>query len=204
MISTDEIAHNYQRYEDEKIEYLALNSKGLRKEAVAVLKDEIIRRNLDARLLQWVDFETIEFEGFEKEQLVHKINNLTCSKCNSFSDLKAYRFIRTLSINVEEYTQIICNQCAVKERKDSMLKTFLFGWWSHRGILLTPVTLIKSIIAIFREEAEREKLLNDFVDSHRAILRNSLRKNNLDTIIMLFNQNKLGDIQTIQSVKNFW
>ena len=208
MISAEEIARNYQHYEDEKIEYLALNSRGLRKEAVAVLKDEIIRRNLDTRLLQWIDFETIEFESFEKEQLIHKISNLICPNCNSFSDLKAYQFITVVSFITEcvtnEYTQIICNQCASKERKNSMLQTFLLGWWSLKGLFVTPITLINSIISIFREDAQSTQLLNEFIDSHRAVLRYSLQNKNLDEIITLFNQNQLHTIQTIQSVQEYW
>ena len=48
MYSIEEIRENYKEFSDSKIENIARNeSKGLRKEVLGILKDEIEKRNLD-------------------------------------------------------------------------------------------------------------------------------------------------------------
>ena len=74
MFSVEDIRENYKRFPDAKIENIARNeSKGLRKEVLSVLKDEIIRRQLNLSLISWIDAETKSFEGLERKNLIQKI-----------------------------------------------------------------------------------------------------------------------------------
>ena len=52
MNSIEEIIENYKNYSDQKIEYIAKNPTGLRKEIVPFLVEEIKRRKLNIELIE--------------------------------------------------------------------------------------------------------------------------------------------------------
>ncbi|MCB0455166.1 MAG: hypothetical protein KDC62_07230, partial [Aequorivita sp.] len=87
MYSIDEIRENYKEFSDSKIENIAKKeSKGLRKEVLGILKDEIEKRKLDKNLISWVETETKTYSGIERDLLIKKIQNLNCPKCSEKKD----------------------------------------------------------------------------------------------------------------------
>ena len=87
MYNIEEIRENYKGFSDSKIENIAKKeSKGLRKEVVEILKEEIEKRNLDKNLISWVETETKTFDGIERESLIKKIQHLNCPKCSEKKD----------------------------------------------------------------------------------------------------------------------
>ena len=82
MYSVEEIRENYKGISDSKIENIALNeSKGLRKEILGILKEEIKKRNLGESLITWLDAEINTLTDFERLSLIRKIENLKCPNC---------------------------------------------------------------------------------------------------------------------------
>ena len=73
MITLESIQENYRNYEDKKIVELAMYPKGLRDDVVPILNNELKRRQLNPKLIKWVNYETNVFEGTERELLKHKI-----------------------------------------------------------------------------------------------------------------------------------
>jgi len=195
MWTVEEIRENYRKFEDWKIRELAQNPSGLRKEIVPILIEEIKKRNLDIELITWVNYETNKFEGFEKKDLIKRILNSKCSLCNLNSNLKGYKFNTLISvlINITDKSEslIICNDCARKKRLNSMLKTFFLGWWSKRGIISTPFTLISDLINIFKKESVSKEIIDDYIENNTGMLRLSLEKNNLNEMIAEFNNSQM-------------
>lgn len=191
MWSVEEVKKKYQTFDDAKIKELARNPKGLRKEIIPLLLDEIKNRNLDSQLTAWVNYETHRFEGLEKKNLVDKIGRLKCSRCLVNRNLHAYRFNTLISalfvITDKTEDLVICAQCAKSKRLNTMLKTFFLGWWSKRGLIATPFTLISDAIRIFRKEAENKAILNELIENNTGKLRISLEENNLEQFIASFN-----------------
>ena len=192
MLTVEEIRKNYKNFDDGKIKEIALNSKGLRREIIPILNEEIRNRNLDIQLIEWLNYETNKFKGLEKQNLLNKIAKLKCSMCLVNSNLHAYRFNTLISafVTITDKTEnlIICDQCANRKRLNTMLITFFFGWWSKKGILLTPFTLISDLIKIFRKNSESKKILDEFIENNTGILRIAIKENKLENFISEFNK----------------
>ncbi|MBF8151239.1 hypothetical protein ITJ86_15120 [Winogradskyella sp. F6397] len=169
MYSVEEVRENYKRFPDAKIEKIARNeSKGLRKEILTVLKDEIIRRQLNRSLISWVDSETQSFTGLERQSLIRKIQNQRCVKCSEKRKLYGFEthtvksFLIGMSTSRNE--QILCKPCGKQEKLNAIVMTFFAGWWSAKGFLLTPFTIFKDVINFLFIEKISDRILNGFVD----------------------------------------
>jgi len=177
MYSVEEIRKNYEEFSDSKIENIARNeSKGLRKEILGILKEEIEKRNLDERLITWVDAETNTLTDFEKQSLIKKIENLNCPNCGQKrSKLSGQEFNTIISLiiwcnNVTE-NRILCDNCGRNKKIKSFLITSFAGWWSKRGIILTPYTLIKDIINIFYKKKINDRIIKEFIEQNNGMFR---------------------------------
>lgn len=204
MFTIEELKENYKNFDDAKIEKIALNPTGLRREVVPILKEEIKKRGLNIELMKWVGYEAIYFEGLEREKLLTDIRRSICSNCNINTDLKGYRFNTVISafILLGDVTKekIICAKCARKMRTRSMLKTFFLGWWSRQGILMTPYALFSDIIRIFRVERESEEIIDKFIDANTGVLRMSMdEKIQISEVLRGFNDLD-KDLQSEQEV----
>ena len=105
--------------------------------------------------------------------------------------MHAYRFNTIISalVTITDKTEnlIICDQCAKSKRLNTMLKTFFLGWWSKRGIIATPFTLISDLIKIFRKKSESKEILDEFIENNTGILRIIIEENNLENFIAEYN-----------------
>lgn len=177
MYSIEEIKENYKDFPDSKIENIARNeSKGLRKEVLGILKEEIEKRNLDERLITWVNVETNTLTDFEKQSLIRKIENLKCPNCGQKeSKLIGQKFNTIVSAiiwcNETTENRIICSNCGRKKKIKSFLINGLAGWWSRRGILLTPYTLIKDTINLFFKKKINDRIIEEFIEQNNGMFR---------------------------------
>jgi hypothetical protein len=193
MIPIEDIRKNYEKYDDATILKIISGAKGLRKEVVVLLNNEIRKRNLDVGIIEFVTEETNFYEGIEREHLIHEIKNSICSHCNNENELHGYTFntIRSYLIwyNHEQKLQIICSACAKSLRLKSMLTTLALGWWSRPGLFATPVTLISDFIAIVRKEKYSKQVIGYFIDENTGTIRRMKKgKGSLSTIIKRYNR----------------
>ncbi|MDY0779171.1 hypothetical protein [Tenacibaculum sp. IB213877] len=177
MYSIEEIKENYKGFSDSKIENIARNeSKGLRKEVLGILKEEIEKRNLDERLITWVDAETNTLTDFEKQTLIRKIENLKCPNCGlKESKLTGQEFNTIVSVilfcNDTTENRILCLNCGRNKKIKSFLINVFAGWWSRRGILLTPYTLIKDTINLFYKKKINNRIIAEFIEQNNGMFR---------------------------------
>jgi len=177
MYSVEEIRENYKGFSDSKIENIARNeSKGLRKVVLGILKMEIEKRNLDESLITWVDAETNTLTDFEKQSLIKKIENLKCPNCEQKrSKLIGQEFNTVVSVilwcNDITEKRILCYYCGRNKKFKSFLITGFVGWWSRRGILLTPYTLIKDTINIFFQKKINDRIIEEFIEQNNGLFR---------------------------------
>jgi thymidine kinase len=196
MIPIEEIRKNYEKYDDATILKIISGAKGLRKEVVTLLNDEIKKRNLGIGLIEFVAIETNFYEGDERVLLINEIKNSVCTHCNNESELYGYTFntIRSYLIwyDHEQKLQIICSTCAKSLRLKSMLTTLALGWWSRPGLLGTPATLISDLIEIFRKEKYSQQVIDHFIDENTGSIRRMEKsKGSLTTIIKRFNKKRV-------------
>ena len=177
MYSVDEIRENYKDFSDSKIENIAKNeSKGLRKDVLGILKDEIEKRNLDKNLISWVETETKSFDGIERDSLKTKIQNLNCPKCSEKKD-RLYGFEINQIVSVLLFTndtrneKILCLSCGKKAKFKAILITFFAGWWSRHGILLTPFTVLKDSFNFLFIEKISDRIMNRLIDENTGHFR---------------------------------
>ena len=198
MRTVEEIRANYKKFTDSKIEDLAKNeSRSLRREILSVLKDEIIERNLDPSLIIWVDTENDLLTELEKKNLKEKIKHLPCPTCLKKNDeIKGYEISTVVSYLIycddKIEIKIACKDCARKYKLSAILKTFFLGWWSKRGILLTPYTLINELINfLFYKEKISNRIMDTFIDKNNGIFKLEGMEN--DTLIRLIKFVNKGD-----------
>jgi hypothetical protein len=169
MYSIEEIKENYQGFSDSKIENIARNeSKGLRKEVLQILKDEIVKRNLNQNLISWVDTEANLFEGIERKNLIDKIQKLNCPKCGLKSKLFGFETntvkAALIFTSFKRNEVILCKSCGKQEKLNALLITFFAGWWSGKGFLMTPFTIIKDLSNFLFIDKISNRILNSFID----------------------------------------
>ena len=51
------------------------------------------------------------------------------------------------------------------------MTTFFIGWWSGRGILLTPYTLIKDTFNIFFQKKINDRIIAEFIERNNGMFR---------------------------------
>jgi len=195
MIPIEDIRKNYEKYDDATILKIISEAKDLRKEVVELLNDEIRKRGLDPKLIEFVAIETNFYEGSERQQLINEIKRSVCTGCGNNSELYGYTFNTIISYliwyNHDQNLQIICSDCAKNLRLKSMLTTLALGWWSRSGILATPATLISDLIEIIKKEKYSKRVINHFVDENTgSIRRMDKSEGSLTTIIKRFNRKK--------------
>jgi len=196
MIPIEDIRKNYEKYDDTTILKIISGAKGLRKEVVVLLNDEIRKRNLNIRLIDFVTEETNFYEGEERQHLIEEIKKAVCTNCGDTNELHGYTFntLRSYLIwyNHDQKVLIICSNCAKSFRLKSMLTTLALGWWSRPGLFATPATLISDLIEIIRKEKYSKRVIDHFIDENTGTLRR-INKNNdsLITILKRFNQLKI-------------
>lgn len=177
MYSIEEIRENYKGFSDSKIETIARNeSKGLRKEVLRILKEEIEKRNLDKRLITWVNAETNALTDFEKQTLIRKIENLKCPYCGlKENKLIGQEFNTIVSVilfcNDTTENRILCSKCVRNKKIKSFLINVLAGWWSRRGFFLTPYTLIKDTINLFYKKKINDRIIAEFIEQNNGMFR---------------------------------
>lgn len=177
MYNIEEIKENYKKFSDAKIVDIArYQSKGLRKEVLEILKDEIVHRGLDKRLISWVDAETDTLTDLEIHSLINKIENLPCPDClQKKGKLSGFEINRVVSVifdtNDTTNWKIICSKCGNREKIKSMMVTLLAGWWSRHGFFLTPYILIKDSINFFFQKKMSDRILIQFIEKNTGLIR---------------------------------
>ncbi|WCO03556.1 hypothetical protein [Psychroserpens ponticola] len=177
MISIDEIRNNYKEYSDFEIEKIAINeSKSLRKEVLKVLTEEIEKRKLDESLITWVKVENDTLSKSEQESLIRKIEKLPCPNCGERNNtIGGFEFKRVLSILIFYSSfienRIMCFDCGKRKKRNSILIILLSGWWSIKGLLFTPFTLINEILSISSLDEKSSEILNSFLEKNTGLIR---------------------------------
>jgi len=177
MYSLHEIKENYRAFSDSKIENIARNeSKGLRKEVLHILKDEITRRNLNPNLINWVNTEAKSYEGKERDILIKQIKSQPCPKCsNAGTELYGFEItiVRGLLLvtNVQKNELILCRQCGINAKSNALFITFFTGWWSKGGFLRTPFVIATDFINFLFIDKISKRVINKFIDEINGSLR---------------------------------
>jgi len=176
VYSLDEIKENYRGFSDSKIENIARNeSKGLRKEVLSILKDEVLKRKLDPNLINWIETEAEPFEGKERDRLIKQIKAQHCPKCKINSDLRGFETTTIkgflLFTDTQKKELILCKSCGLKAKFNALLITFFAGWWSKKGLLLTPFTIITDLLNFLFINRISTRVINKFIDEINGSLR---------------------------------
>lgn len=174
MLTKEELTEAYKNFKDQKILHLAKNdSKSLREEAVAILENEIIKRKLDKKLLDWIKLERNFFNGAELLNLKQIIKNSECNDCGKkFNDIQGFH-IR--SISALEFSRnsklILCNNCGKKMRKKAYLESATLGFLSLYGIFRVPFYFITELIASFSRNIMSNKIIEEFIFQNTGLIR---------------------------------
>lgn len=206
MLTKEEIRESYKNFDDNKILNLAKNPKGLTKEAIPVLIEELENRNLDLKLIDWIKLENKPLKQAEKDSIFSHIKNCKCSICNTNSDLKAYEFHSVISgiifCNYKLQHLVICSNCSKKIRRKNLLKTFFLGWWSRTGITATFIALLTEFFNLFIVKKVNDRILNSLMEKNNGKLRLILNIPNplkeTQHFIENFNHKNLNEIENEQ------
>ena len=202
MITPNDVRAHYQKMQDSQIIEIARNPQGLRKEIVPVLKEEIRRRGLDPGLIAWVTDVHHEYRGLELAQLKRTISKSPCPVCGSRDGITGTEHSRVTSYlilsEIENRKLLVCSRCARNMIHKNMLYTFLFGWWSKRGIFYTPFYLIKNVYNLFFPEKTKLSVIEDFIKNNVGNLRRIKSDAELRNLIISYNDRQYVRVPTGQ------
>jgi len=199
LLTKEEIRSSYKSFDDNKILKLAQNPKGLTKEAIPVLIEEVILRKLDVNLIEWIQLENNPLNQLEKDSILSNIRNCKCTICKKNSDLKAYEFHSVISgiLFCDDILQhlIICEKCNKKIRRKNFFNTLLLGWWSRKGFVSTISALLTEFFNLFLVKKVNDRILNTLIEENngklRLILKSKNPKEETQYFIEIFNQKNL-------------
>ena len=174
MLTKKELTNSYKNFNDQKIVNLAMTeTKNLREDAIVILEKEIIRRNLDKKLLDWIKLERNFFKGAELESLKKTIQNSECSECGKkYNNIQGFNihYLSALDINFDSEV-IICESCGKQLRKKSYIKTATLGLLSFRSVFTVPIYFIGELIASFSRTKRSEKIIEEFIFENTGLIR---------------------------------
>lgn len=112
--------------------------------------------------------------GFlSEETLLGRLKSLhqgACPKCNGVgpNDIQTHYSIWSLIYitSHKSVPEVCCKSCGIKKKLGGLFFSLFFGWWGIPfGIILTPIQIIRNIIALFHlPSSDRvSKGLNDYI-----------------------------------------
>jgi hypothetical protein len=149
MLTKEELTEVYKKFDNEKIVKLALHeSKSLREDVIPILEHEILIRNLNKNLLDWIRLERNFFKGTELSMVKNIIKDSVCTKCGKKNEkVKGFNIsYRSFLDSTFNANLILCESCGRNLRNQSYLKTVTLGLVSKRGIIAVPFYFIDELI----------------------------------------------------------
>ena len=142
------VRETYQKMSDDEItRILCTESQGLTFEALEIVKEEVIRRNLDPRIITSVEVQNKIHTLEEIDSYCNLIQDLPCphsgstdQKLNATVTIEVISFL--LFTQYKEKIVIGCPRILDKANNNALTISAIFGWW---GI---PWGIIKTFKAI--------------------------------------------------------
>lgn len=142
------IENSYKEFDNDKITFIAqYEVEKLTPQAVDLLKNEIILRNLNPQLIEIIDeqlkgIEADDFIGYAKFLI-----QLPCPICGErYNEIDITRKAQVVSVLIfTGYDKILicgCKSCLRKEIKRAMIISLIIGWW---GFPFGPIRTIQSL-----------------------------------------------------------
>jgi len=206
MVEVNEIRKNYERFDDTRIRSIAKNDvKGLREEVIPILIEEIKKRNLDDGLIEWINAESRKLSKSELGTLKRKVKQSICESCKENRQLKGYEFTTTIGMLIatitSDYKLILCEKCGRERRRASAFWTAILGWFSARGLILTPFALISKIKASIQEDKQSEQIIESFIKTNIGKI--TIEKDSEEVIQKLLKEfNGLEDFDSFEEEKD--
>lgn len=149
------VQQSYQRMpDDELIRIATTDAHGLTPEAIAIVKEEIRKRGLNANIARGIEAQTKTYTIEDIDRYCDIICKLSCPTCgNDTQRLNATLTGEVISFviltNYRTSIQLGCPGCLHKANNDALMKTVLLGWW---GIPWGIIRTIHSIILNVRNK----------------------------------------------------
>ncbi len=84
----------------------------------------------------------------------NKIHQGSCPSCKGSGpvDVHTSHFVWSIIVltSVTSKPTICCRSCGIKNQITSAIGSGLVGWWGFWGLLMTPVQIVKNIIAVYQ------------------------------------------------------
>ncbi|MEO0685008.1 MAG: hypothetical protein AAFY76_08180 [Cyanobacteria bacterium J06649_11] len=184
-IEEEKIATAFRRKAEKELLDLATNPNELRLEAIPILvtileerqigKDEVDKLRKNSKLL---------FHDEYKYWLA-LLDKTPCPGCKQMRSLVGFTCKKIFSVvrthEVVDTLGIACSACSRNKKKAAISASFLGGWWSITGFLLTPLIIMYNLFLLVRGEKDSDSIKRKFIYLYYADLR--LDKKLLGTLL---------------------
>lgn len=142
------IRENYQRMtDDELVRTATVDAFGLTEEAQEIIRQEVVRRNLNTDIIKQVKVQNKEYTLEEIDLVCEQIRGLDCPVCGSSgSKLNGVLTNEVMSFMVltrySRKLKIACPSCLKKANNTALATSLILGWW---GIPWGPIRTVQAI-----------------------------------------------------------
>ena len=146
------VKEHYSKISDNELVYLASqNASGLTEAAQEAIKEEMVKRGFNDRLLEAVDAQNKIYTEEELKIYIAIVEDLNCPYCSSHeAKLNGINTVLIASFFlslIRRRLHIGCPNCISGEASKALWVTMLMGWWGH-GIFYTIPAIISNIKSI--------------------------------------------------------
>ena len=89
------------------------------------------------------------------EELSAEIHQGSCPKCGGAGPVDVHKsysvYSAVLYTSWKTSEHLVCKKCAAKQQATDLVGSLLLGWWGIPfGLILTPIQVIRNIVAMFQ------------------------------------------------------
>lgn len=177
----------YEAYSDiQLLSFAKKDGATLRPEILPVLMEELKKRAIGEEFIQEMEENYFLIRVSDILELQHKIEKINCPKCggqNAKIVCSLQRTIISILINTLSYetATICCEKCKKREFLLANSITLVLGWWSIKGMFITPYTIFLNILNEMDASTADKENMGGYILTNYKELR--LNEDNLESYL---------------------
>jgi hypothetical protein len=172
--------------------------RGLRPEAINILKEEICKRGMDEKLLLAIDSQSRTLTDEEFASHAQRIKNTACTNCKRKNGQLMGGYITKVRGLIlfsfyEKTPKILCATCLMEKQRKAWYLNLVFGWWAITWNIVRNIGAILKPLFDNDEKRHRDStgIIIRFIEENVANIELNRTESELEAFIKHWNRDDL-------------